>query len=154
VSTDVSEKGLETLIVGHMTSAAGGWIAGDPKDYEREYAVDLTQLTAFLRVTQPQAAEAFDLDNDGPTRRKFLARLQGEISKRGVVDVLRKGIKHGPHDVDLFYGTPSPGNLPAIERYVANRFSATGSSDTVATRRSWRSTWACSSTACRWRPLS
>ena len=50
------------------------------------------------------------LDEEGPTRRKFLARLQGEISKRGTIDVLRKGIKHGPNQIDLFYGTPSPGN--------------------------------------------
>ena len=125
MSTDLSEKGLETLIIDHMTSSEGGWLAGDPKDYEREYAVDLAQLEAFLRATQPDKVEALDLDHDGPTRRKFLARLQGEVTKRGVIDVLRKGIKHGAHEIDLFYGTPSAGNLPAIERYAANRFSVT-----------------------------
>ena len=31
-----------------------------------------------------------------PKRQQFLHRLQGEIAKRGVVDVLRHGIKHGP----------------------------------------------------------
>jgi len=36
--TDISEKGLESLIVADMTE--GGWIVGDSKDYEREYAVD------------------------------------------------------------------------------------------------------------------
>ena len=97
MSTDLSEKALETLIVDYLTSDAGGWLAGDPKDYDREYAVDLVQLTAFLQATQPEKAEALDLDHDSPTRRKFLARLQGEITKRGVIDVLRKGIKHGPH---------------------------------------------------------
>jgi type I restriction enzyme R subunit len=125
MSADLSEKALETLIVDQMTSDEGGWLAGDPKDYEREYAVDLVQLVAFLRATQPRTAEALDLDHDGPTRRKFLARLQGEVTKRGVIDVLRKGIKHGAHELDLFYGTPSAGNLPAIERYTANRFSVT-----------------------------
>ena len=63
--------------------------------------------------------------HDGPPRLKFLARLQGEIAKRGVVDVLRKGIKHGPASVDLFYGTPSPGNARAVERFAANIFSVT-----------------------------
>ena len=58
-------------------------------------------------------------------RRKFLARLQGEISRRGVIDVLRKGVKDGPHHVELFYGTPSPGNPAAAERYAQNRFSVT-----------------------------
>ncbi len=102
-----------------------GWICGDPQDYDREYCVDLAQLSAFLHETQPEVAEALDLDEDGPTRRKFLARLQGEITKRGTIDVLRHGIKHGPHDFDLFYGTPSPGNPKAEERYGANRFSVT-----------------------------
>src|SRR5204862_6898113 len=79
----------------------------------------------FLRETQQQATEALDLDQDGPTRRKFLARLQGEMSKRGTIDALRHGIKHGPHHIDLFYGTPSPGNAKAAERYAANRFIVT-----------------------------
>ena len=42
-----------------------------------------------------------------------------------MVEVLRSGIKHGPAHVDLFYGTPTPGNLPAAERFVANIFSVT-----------------------------
>jgi type I restriction enzyme R subunit len=66
-----------------------------------------------------------DLDEDAPTRRKFLDRLQGEISRRGVIDVLRHGVKHGAHQLDLFYGTPSHGNLAAAERYAQNRFSVT-----------------------------
>jgi len=49
--------------------------------------------------------------------------LQGEITKRGTIDVLRNGIKHGAHHVDLFYGTPTPGNTKAAERFAANRFS-------------------------------
>jgi len=64
----------------------------------------------FLAATQPEVTEAADLGSDTPTRRKFLARLQGEITKRGTIDVLRKGIKDGPHQFDLFYGTPSAGN--------------------------------------------
>ncbi|MDE0293093.1 MAG: type I restriction endonuclease, partial [Bryobacterales bacterium] len=55
----------------------------------------------------------------------FLARLQGEVTRRGVIDVLRKGVKHGPHHVELFYGAPSPGNPAAAERYARNRFSVT-----------------------------
>ncbi|MDF1613853.1 type I restriction endonuclease subunit R [Desulfurivibrio dismutans] len=106
-----------------VTARSGGWICGTPDDYDREYCVDLAQLSAFLVVTQPEVAGALALDEDGPTRRKFLARLQGEISKRGTIDVLRHGLKHGSHTIDLFYGTPSPGNERAAERYAANRFS-------------------------------
>ena len=123
MKTDTSEKGLETLIVSVLTSS--GWFAGDSNHYEREYCVDLVQLRAFLRATQPKVAELLDLDNDSPTRRKFLARMQGEISRRGVIDVLRHGMKDGPHHIDLFYGAPSPGNAAAAERHALNRFSVT-----------------------------
>jgi len=102
-----------------------GWLPGDPADYDREYCVDLAQLAAFLRATQPQVAEALDLDSDSPTRRKFLARLQGEVSKRGVVDVLRNGLQHGPHRIELFYATPSPGNEQARALFEQNRFTVT-----------------------------
>jgi type I restriction enzyme, R subunit len=144
MTTDTSERGLERLICTALTGApcdpgtdlsdavhersptyGTGWICGDPADYEREYCVDLAQLVAFLRATQPEAAESLALDDDGPTRRTFLARLQGEITKRGTIDVLRHGLKHGPITLDLFYGTPSPGNAKAAERYRQNRFSVT-----------------------------
>ena len=102
-----------------------GWAEGAPADYDREHAVDLVQMTAFLRETQPEAAEALALETDGPTRRGFLARLQGEVAKRGTIDVLRSGVKHRQHHVDLFYGAPSPGNAAAAERYARNRFTMT-----------------------------
>ena len=67
MTTDISEKGLETLILLHMTgtdglapvtegaadtwaetpdaisaakAAGSGWLAGNPKDYDRTYAFD------------------------------------------------------------------------------------------------------------------
>jgi type I restriction enzyme, R subunit len=121
--TDTSEKALESIIVNSLTS--NGWLAGDPHDYEREYAVDLAQLTAFLEATQPKLVEVFDLKTASPTRQKFLARLQGEVTKRGVVDVLRRGISYGPHQIDLFYGTATPGNVKAATLNALNRFSVT-----------------------------
>ncbi len=139
-TTDTSEKGLEDLITAALTgtSVAGaprtreatiaygaGYIQGDPHDYDREYALDLRQLRAFLEATQPAVAQHLALAEDSPTRRKFLARLQGEITRRGAIDVLRKGIKHGPLAVDLFYGAPTPGNPQAATRFAANVFSIT-----------------------------
>jgi type I restriction enzyme, R subunit len=121
--TSTKEESLESLIFNSMTSF--GWIAGKDMDYDREYAVDLLQLTAFLEATQEQPAAALQLGIDGPERRKFLAYLQGEITRRGVIDVMRKGINHGKFHIDLFYGTPSEGNQKATARYAANRFSIT-----------------------------
>lgn len=47
-----------------------------------ECCVDLSQLLAFMQATQPKVADALDLEHNSPTRHKFLARMQGEISNR------------------------------------------------------------------------
>jgi type I restriction enzyme R subunit len=125
MTSDTSERGLEELIVRDMTEKAGGWIEGKAADYDREFCVDLAQLATFLHSTQPDVAESMDLAEDSPTRRKVLSRLQGEVTKRGTIDVLRNGIRHGPHDITLFYGTASSGNEKAQEQYASNRFSVT-----------------------------
>jgi type I site-specific restriction-modification system R (restriction) subunit len=112
MKTDTSEKGLEALIVAQMTGMPAAvpkapgmeegpepfvglhnWILGNPQEYDRAFTVDIAKLRAFLAATQEHLVNAFDLDHDSPTRQKFLARVQGEIGKRGVIDVLRKGIK-------------------------------------------------------------
>ena len=142
-TSDTSERGLERLIctalaghpcdppaectVAEPSSGYGGvgWSGGNFNDYDREYCVDLVQLAAFLRTTQPEAAEALALSEDGPTRRAFLTRLQGKISRRGTIDVLRNGIKHGALHLDLFYGTPSAHNPQAQERFEQNQFTVT-----------------------------
>ncbi|MGE0126970.1 MAG: type I restriction endonuclease subunit R [Blastocatellales bacterium] len=123
MTTDTSEKGLESLIVADMLAA--GWLAGEAKNYDRDYCVDLAHLRAFVEATQPKLATAFELAQDSPARRAFLARLEKEIGKRGVIDVMRHGVKHGAHDLTLFYGTPSPGNDKAAALYARNRFSVT-----------------------------
>lgn len=122
--SDTSEKGLESIIVTSLVEEAG-YVRGDSTDYDREHAIDLAKLLHFLFTTQPDTYETLGITTAGPKRTQFLHRLQGEIAKRGVVEVLRGGIKHGPAHVDLFYGTPSPGNVKAAELFTANIFSVT-----------------------------
>ena len=113
--TDTTEKGLEVLITNSLTS--NGWLPGSPEDYDRTHCVDLSHLTAFLEATQPETAASLSLHADTPTRKQFLSRLKREITNRGIIDILRKGIKHGPNDLTLFYGTPTPGNTAAEQRH-------------------------------------
>ena len=145
-TTDTSEKGLELIIVKaltgltdeqivrapvtgviEVTSGFGGqgYLLGRTQDFDRDHAVDTYHLLEFIRRTQPQAYERLSLGSDGNPRLQFLARLQGEIAKRGIVDVLRKGIKHGPESIILFYSTPSKDNAKAKEQWQSNLFSVT-----------------------------
>ena len=148
MTTDTSEKGLETLIMRHMTGTNGiaataggttegpaiyggtGYYVGYAKDFDRAHAMDVRQLFAFLRTTQPEAFKKLEMANEYDAkdinRLKFLARISSEIGKRGIIDVLRKGIEHHPAGhFDLFYGTPSEGNAKAQTLHAQNRFSMT-----------------------------
>jgi len=153
---DTTEKGLETLIVRHMTGQDGltpastsqpgtapllaaearapwsgtGYLLGNPKNFDRAHAVDGVQLFAFLQSTQPDAFKKLAIANIADAkdinRLKFLTRLSSEIGKRGVIDVLRKGIEHHPAGhFDLFYGTPSEGNAKSQALHAQNRFIVT-----------------------------
>ena len=147
-ATDTSEKGLETLIFQAMTGRTGlepvpdtlqevsptaaggtGWLAGGQRDYDRTHALATAQLFAFLQATQPEDLSKLGIANfsnkSDIALLKFLARLESEIGKRGVIDVLRNGIRHGALSFELFYGTPSPGNAKAAALHAASRFSVT-----------------------------
>lgn len=147
MTTDISEKGLETLIMVQMTGSDGlapapedvlseiplstgnGWFAGNPKDYDRTQAIDVPQLFHFLQTTQPEKFKKLGIadpkDVKDIARLKFLARLSNEIGKRGLIDVLRKGVSDGALNFDLFYGTPSPGNAKSAALFAKNRFIVT-----------------------------
>lgn len=56
---------------------------------------------------------------------QFLARVRDEITKRGIVDVLRKGIKAYPASLIMFYMTPSVNNPAAAALHAKNIFSVT-----------------------------
>ena len=146
MTTDTSETGLESLIMRDLTGRTGfavppgepspapdpagiGYFAGSPKDYDRAQSLDVPQFFAFLLATQPDTfhklALASPADPKDPSRLKFLTRLSSEIGRRGVIDVLRHGLDHGPLHFRLFYGTPSAGNSKAEALHALNRFSIT-----------------------------
>ena len=121
---DTTEKGLETLIVNALLNA--GYVAGRPEDFDREHALDAAKLLEFLHATQPDAVRELGIAQAGPKRLQFFHRLQGELSKSGVVDVLRNGVNIYPvNGLALFYGAPTPGNTLAAARFAANIFSVT-----------------------------
>jgi type I restriction enzyme, R subunit len=81
----------------------------------------------FFPLRNPIRLRHWGLTEKAPDAPNFCtAWMQGEIAKRGVVEVLRGGIKHQiPATIDLFYGTPTSGNVKAAEQFAANIFSVT-----------------------------
>lgn len=122
--TNTKESGFEALIVKWLVEH-NGYEEGLNKDYSKEYAVDETRLFRFLQDTQPEQLEKLGIRKSHQKYAQFLSRLQGEISKRGIVDVLRNGIKVYPADLIMFYLTPTEGNAKAKEMFKKNIFSVT-----------------------------
>ena len=121
--TNTKEEGFESLIVNWLVEQ-NGYELGSNEDYSKEYAIDESRLFRFLQDTQPTEVQKNGLHND-LKRRQFLARLRNEISKRGVIDVLRNGMKYYPASMDLYYLIPTEGNKSSERLYKKNVFSVT-----------------------------
>lgn len=122
--TDKTEKGFETLIVNWLVDQ-NGYQQGTNEDYNKEYAIDETRLFRFLNDTQPKEMAKLGVNQSDQKKRQFLNRLSGEITRRGIIDVLRNGIKAYPADLILFYFTPTENNEQAKRLFDKNIFSVT-----------------------------
>lgn len=122
--TNTKESGLEALIVKWLVEQ-NGYEEGTNADYNKEYAIDEPRLFRFLQDTQPSQMGKLGVFQSEQKRRQFLNRLQGELVKRGIVDVLRNGIKVYPVDLIMFYLTPTENNEKARGMFRKNIFSVT-----------------------------
>lgn len=122
--TNTKENGLESLIVKWLVEH-NGYEQGSNADYNRDYAIDETRLLRFLQDTQPDALDKLGVFKADMKKKQFLIRLQGEIAKRGIIDVLRNGVKVYPANLIMFYLTPTENNTKAKEMYEKNIFSVT-----------------------------
>lgn len=122
--TDKTEKGFETLIVNWLVDQ-NGYQQGTNEDYNKEYAIDETRLFRFLNDTQPKEMAKLGVNQSDQKKRQFLNRLSVEITRRGIIDVLRNGIKAYPADLILFYFTPTENNEQAKRLFDKNIFSVT-----------------------------
>ena len=122
--TNTREEGLEALIVKWLVEQ-NGYEQGTNDDYSKEYALDETRLFRFLSETQPDEMDKLGVFKSDTKKRQFLNRLQGELAKRGIIDVLRNGIKVYPADLIMFYLTPTENNQKQKAMYEKNIFSVT-----------------------------
>ena len=78
-----------------------------------------------MQDTQPDALEKLGVFKSALKKKQFLNRLQGEIAKRGIINVLRNGVKIYPANLIMFYLTPTENNTKAKEMFEKNIFSVT-----------------------------
>jgi type I restriction enzyme R subunit len=119
--SDTSEKGLEAIIENSLIEQAL-YRQAYPNDYDRDLCLNKRLLFEFIKETQPDAFEIIVKRGED----KFLKRLTEQIKLRGIIDVLRKGVKDLDLNVQLYFKLPSSDlNLKAIQLYNANIFAVT-----------------------------
>ena len=119
--TDTSERGFQKFITNCLVTEHK-YIETKPTEFDRELCLNTKQVLAFIEATQKEAFEMIQKKGE----RSFLVRLDEKIKELGVIEVLRKGVKHFDKSIDLFYRQPSSKhNEKDTERYALNLFSVT-----------------------------
>jgi len=119
--TDTSEKGFQKYIVKELVEK-NHFVESVSNDFDKEFCINPAQLWEFIKTTQPEAYKMIERKG----KRAFLVRLDEKLRKLGVIEVLRKGVKHFDKTVDLFYRQPSSSyNAKDKKKYDSNIFSVT-----------------------------
>lgn len=93
-------------------------------DYDKHTTFDKEVMFEFFNNTQAvKITKIRELSGDGFEAR-IIKRIDDEITKRGIIDCLRKGIEEGPVRLDLMYFRPVNSENEDVERmYGSNIFS-------------------------------
>lgn len=118
---DTSETGLEKIIVDWLVQH-NGYEQENPHAFNKDFALVDGWVERFVTDTQPEKVAQSMCFATPSERLKFFTRLSGEITKRGVTDVLRKGYKFNGQTFDLYYPLPSELNPSAKVAYERNIF--------------------------------
>ena len=118
------EKPFEDFIADYLVNH--GWIAGDPKLWNRHLALDTANLFDFIRASQPKKWERLIAVHGDNVEERFLGRLTKELDARGTIDVLRRGVDDHGERIQLCFFRPAHGMAPeAVELYNVNRLVVT-----------------------------
>lgn len=92
-------------------------------EYDRVHCVIEEDLIGFIKDTQQKEYQKLYAQFDTSTDKQLIKVLNDTIAKRGIVDVLRKGISTRGCSFDLVYFQPKSGLNPEHEDlYSKNRF--------------------------------
>jgi type I restriction enzyme R subunit len=92
-------------------------------EYDRVNCVVPSEVIVFIKDTQPEEYEKLKEQYGSQTDQKLIQRLNNEVSKRGVIDVVKQGIKDRGCKFSLVYFEPKSGlNSEHQELYDKNRF--------------------------------
>src|SRR5438132_251960 len=113
---DHKEEAFEAVIEAHLLGPAG-YTKADPRNFDRERALDPTILLPFIEQTQPSAWQALVKLHGAGAMSVLLDDLCKAMDGRGCLDVIRHGFKcYGKH-IDVAYFKPAHRLNPDAARH-------------------------------------
>jgi type I restriction enzyme R subunit len=101
----------------------GGYRKRRAEEYDRTLCLLTRDAIDFVVATQPKEWQKLRQHHGSNVQEQFLARLAGEIERRGVLDVLRSGVKDAGCKFKLAYFPAASGlNEETVRLHAANVF--------------------------------
>lgn len=117
-----SEAAFESSIEAHLL--ANGWSISEPSSYDVSLGLLPREFVAFLASSQPDEWEQLRVRHGGEEKAvaKVTKRLADELTARGTIDVLRRGVKDSGVTFHVAYFAPANSLTPGLwGKFEANR---------------------------------
>lgn len=122
MASKTNEEALESCIESSLLEQ--GFIKGENKDFNKNYAIDEKRFWDFLETTQ--ADELEKLKRDPQYKLKIIQRLDRMIKKYGILRILKKGLDVDDAHFKLFFIAPLASSGQELQkRFASNIFSVT-----------------------------
>ncbi|MDO9303996.1 MAG: DEAD/DEAH box helicase family protein [Sulfuricurvum sp.] len=122
MASQTNELALESSIEKSLLEQ--GFVKGENRDFNKEYAIDEKLFWEFLETTQEE--ELNKLRRDPQYKLKIIQRLDKMVKKYGVLKLLKKGLAvDDAHFTFLFISPLASSGEVLIKRFDSNIFSVT-----------------------------
>ena len=122
MASQTNEEALESCIESCLLEQ--GFIKGENKDFNKDYAIDEKRFWDFLQSSQ--ADELEKLKKDPQYKLKIIQRLDKMIKKYGILKILKKGLDVDDAHFKLFFIAPLASSGEELQkRFASNVFSVT-----------------------------
>lgn len=123
----MTEKRFEEHIESYLTTHVHNGLKYDSvhhSQYDRAFCLVNHEVIEFIKNSQPESYQRWQLQFGEQADEKLLKRLSSEIQKEGVIKVLRNGIREKGVYLDMVYFEPKSDLNPEHRtKYLSNRLS-------------------------------
>jgi len=117
---ETKEKNYEAFIENYLTTK-GGYIKGSETGFDKQKGLLIADLFSFIKTSQPKEWKKVVTSHGDNAENYFIERLIKNINEKGLLFILRNGIKQDGVNIRLaFFKPESKINAETVELYNKN----------------------------------